>query len=175
MSENEIFEIVDEDNSVIGKAGRSECHGTPSLIHRTAHVIVCHPDGRILLQKRSQAKDIQPGKWDTSVGGHLMQREDFESAARREMEEELDIPRSLPLRHLFDLKIRNNLESENVRVFTLTYPGPFNYSKEEISEIKFWTLSEVRGEMQTGDIFTPNLIEELKGLYPGFDELEVSI
>lgn len=166
MSGNEIFEIVDENNSVIGKASRSECHSTPSLIHRTSHVIVSHPDGRILLQKRSQTKDIQPGKWDTSVGGHLMPHEDFESAARREMAEELDIPANLPLLRLFDLKIRNSRESENVRVFGLTYQGPFNYPGDEISEIKFWTLSELRGAMETGDIFTPNLIEELRRLYP---------
>ena len=62
---DEWFEIVDEHGKVAGKALRSECHGNPVLVHRTAHVMVFHPDGRLLLQKRSLKKDIQPGKWDT--------------------------------------------------------------------------------------------------------------
>jgi isopentenyldiphosphate isomerase len=161
---DEIFEIVDEDNRIIGTAKRSECHGNPSLIHRTAHVIVFHPDGRILLQKRSLGKDIQPGKWDTAVGGHLMPGEDFETAARREMVEELGIPDSLPLKHLFDSKIRNSIESENTRVFSTVYAGLFDFPKSEIDEVRFWTFCELRSEMET-DSFTPNLIVELRKLF----------
>ena len=89
MSE-ELFDIVDDNGNIIGTAPRSKCHGDPSLIHRTAHVFVFHPDGRqVLLQLRRKDKDIQPGKWDTSVGGHLDHGEDYETAARRELREEL--------------------------------------------------------------------------------------
>ena len=164
MEYDETFETVDEDNRIIGTAKRSECHGNPSLIHRTAHVIVFHPDGRMLLQKRSIKKDIQPGKWDTAVGGHLMPGEDFETAARREMVEELGIPDSLPLKYLFDSRIRNSTESENTRVFSTVYSGPFNFPENEIYEVKFWTVCELRKEMGT-DLFTPNLIAELGKLF----------
>ena len=164
MINDEIFEIVDEDNRVVGTAKRSECHGNPSLIHRTAHVIVFHPDGRILLQKRSMEKDIQPGKWDTSVGGHLMLGEDFETAARREMVEELGILDSLQLRNIFDSKIRNSIESENTRVFSTVCAGPFDFPKSEIDEVKFWTVCELRKGMEIG-LFTPNLIAELERLF----------
>ena len=164
MGPDEIFETVDEENRVVGTAKRSECHGNPSRIHRTAHVIVFHPDGRTLLQKRSMRKDLQPGTWDTAVGGHLMPGEDFETAARREMVEELGIPSSLPLKCLFDSKIRNSIESENTRVFSTVYAGPFNFPKSEIDEVRFWTVCELRREMEIGS-FTPNLIEELKRLF----------
>ena len=164
MGADETFETVDEDNRVVGTAKRSECHGNPSLIHRTAHVIVFHPDGRVLLQKRSMEKDIQPGKWDTSVGGHLMPGEDFEAAARREMAEELGTPSSFPLRRLFDSKIRNSIESENTRVFSAAYAGPFDFPESEIDEVRFWTACELRKGMAT-DTFTPNLIAELEKLF----------
>ncbi len=163
MQENEIFEIVDEDNNVTGTARRGECHGNPALIHRTAHVVVYHPDGRILLQKRSEHKDVQPGKWDTAVGGHLDVGEDFETAARREMNEELGIPGSLPLRKLFDLKIRNELESENVRVYAVTHSGPFEFPELEISELRFWKINELRDPANHSK-FTPNLCRELEML-----------
>lgn len=159
----EIFEIVDEDNNVIGTAKRSECHGNPSLIHRTAHVVVYHPNGRILLQKRTKTKDVQPGKWDTAVGGHLDPGENFEQGARREMNEELGIPIDVPLKHVFDSKIRNSIESENIRIFSTVFAGDFKLDPHEIEEIKFWEVNELRQAVQkTPNIFTPNLIEELK-------------
>ncbi|OGV50454.1 MAG: hypothetical protein A2X49_14790 [Lentisphaerae bacterium GWF2_52_8] len=163
MSGDEIFEIVDDHGFVVGCAPRRLCHDDPSLIHRCSHVVVYHPDGRILLQKRSSSKDIQPGKWDTAVGGHLQPGEDFESAALREMTEELGIPDTLPLRHICDTKIRNERESENVRVFSAVHPGPFSFPPEEIDEVRFWTKAELRAAVETADpSFTPNLRAELK-------------
>ena len=88
MAEEEWFDVVNEADEVIGRAPRRRCHGDPSLIHRTAHVAVTPPGGgALLLQLRARTKDIQPGKWDTAVGGHLRPGEDYEAAARREMNE----------------------------------------------------------------------------------------
>lgn len=162
----EYFDIVDEKGEIIGKALRSECHGNPDLIHRTVHVVVFHPDGRMLLQKRNEDKDIQPGKWDTAVGGHIDSGEDHETAVVRELEEELGVTANFAdLKFLMDDRIRNEIESENVRIFSLTHPGPFNFQKEEISEVKFWEICELRKAIaETPEIFTPNLIQEFKKL-----------
>ena len=82
----ELFDIFDAEGKHIGTAPRSRCHGDPSLIHRTSHVVVIHPDnGTILLQKRNLKKDIQPGKWDTAVGGHLALGEDFLTGAKTDI------------------------------------------------------------------------------------------
>jgi isopentenyldiphosphate isomerase len=158
--DNERFEIVDENDRVVGTALRRECHGNPALVHRTAHVVVRSGDGRMLLQKRSAGKDIQPGKWDTAVGGHLRPDESYEQAARREMAEEIGAPPGLPLRHLFDARIRNRVESENVRVFGLTYEGPFAAQAGEIEELRFWSPGETERALGTG-VFTPNLEAEI--------------
>ena len=73
----ELLDIYDASGARIGQASRRLCHGNPTLLHHTSHVIVIHPDrGHLLLQKRSLSKDIQPGKWDTAVGGHLDPGED---------------------------------------------------------------------------------------------------
>ncbi|MCK5249813.1 MAG: NUDIX domain-containing protein, partial [Spirochaetaceae bacterium] len=68
---NEIFDLVDDEDRVIGRAGRDEVHGNPALLHRVVHVLVFDGRGRIFLQKRAEDKDVQPGRWDTSVGGHV--------------------------------------------------------------------------------------------------------
>ncbi len=158
----ELFDIVDETGRVIGQAPRSRCHGDPSLIHRTAHVAVFHPDGkRILLQLRTKSKDIQPGKWDTAVGGHLNSGEEFEAAARREMKEELGLDPDLPLRFLFHSRIRNSVESENVGVFALVSEGPFQFQESEIDEVRFFTREELNAIRSA---CTPNLLLELEEL-----------
>lgn len=168
MSE-ELFDIVDENGVVIGTAPRSKCHGDPSLIHRTAHVFVFHPDGdHLLLQLRRMDKDIQPGKWDTSVGGHLDHGEDYETAARRELKEELGFSGNAELNFLFDDKIRNEIESENTRVYSIISEGPFSFQKSEIDDIRFWSFAEIDSELATGgSAFTPNLCLELKKLGRG--------
>lgn len=163
MTQDELFEIFDEHDSITGTAWRSECHGNPKLIHRTAHVVIYHPDGRILLQRRSMNKDIQPGKWDTAVGGHVMPGETYEQAATREMAEELGLSENTPIRFLFDAKIRNDIESENVRVFSAISTGPFNFQKEEIDEVAFWDIQMLKAP-EHRKIFTPNLVQELNRL-----------
>jgi len=160
----ELFEIYDEAGHCLGTAPRSACHGNPLLLHRTAHVVVFSTSGQVLLQKRSRHKDIQPGKWDTAVGGHLKPGESFEQAARREMQEELGLSPELPLRFLFYSKIRNSIESEDAAVFSVTSDGPFVFPPAEIDEVRFWSGPELRAGIGAGQ-FTPNLEQELELLF----------
>jgi isopentenyldiphosphate isomerase len=165
QNNTEMFEIVDDNDRVVGVAPRNKCHGNPELVHRTAHVVVFSSCGKILLQKRSADKDIQPGKWDTAVGGHLAPGETYLQAARREMHEEIGLPEDQQLNILFDNRIRNTVESENVRVFRTVSDGPFNPQSEEIDQLRFWTRGEIRRALGT-DTFTPNLETELLQIFP---------
>jgi len=154
----EIFDIVNAEDQVIGQAPRTRCHGNPSLIHRVAHVLVFDEAGRLLLQKRSATKDVQPGKWDTSVGGHLDPGEDYLSAAVREMQEELGISET-PLTFLYRYPLRNNFESENVATYLARHSGPFTFCLREIDAVRFWTAEEIDAELGSG-VLTSNFEEE---------------
>ena len=161
----EFFDIYDENGNHLGIAPRSECHRNPALIHCTAHIAVKHPEtGDLLLQKRRMDKDIQPGKWDTAAGGHLDAGESFETAAYRELAEELGVSEKVELHHLFDSRIRNEIESEDARVFKAFSEGPFNFQKEEIDEVRFFTADELK-DPQWRREFTPCLIGELERIY----------
>jgi len=67
----EWFPLVNEEGETIGKATRKECHSGSKLLHPVIHLHIFNKDGDLYLQKRSMNKDIQPGKWDTAVGGHI--------------------------------------------------------------------------------------------------------
>ncbi|PLX83360.1 MAG: NUDIX hydrolase [Desulfuromonas sp.] len=155
---SETFDIVDEEDRVIGQAPRTLCHGDPSLVHRAAHVLLFDSRDRLLLQKRSMDKDVQPGRWDTSVGGHLDPGEDYLAAACREMAEELGV-KGVALTRLYPSRIRNGFESENVVTFLARYDGRVEFARDEIDEVRFWSAEEIE-EGLGGEIFTPNFEEE---------------
>lgn len=84
---DELFDVVDERNEVIGQEERGTVHAQ-NLRHRAVHVFLVNKHGEVFLQKRSRLKDVHPGRWDSSAAGHLDAGEDYESAARRELREE---------------------------------------------------------------------------------------
>ncbi|MBO4632565.1 MAG: NUDIX domain-containing protein [Lentisphaeria bacterium] len=164
---NEYFDLIeDATGKIIGRASRSECHGNPALLHRSVRVIVYHPNQRsILLQKRSRNKDIFPGRWDMAVGGHVDSGETPDQAAVREMGEELGLPPTQPLRKLFQMKVRNHIESENVQTYSTVSDGPFQIQKQELDEVRFFSFDELRILLEKQpEQFTPLLIRELRVL-----------
>ena len=159
LQSGEHFDLVDELDHVVGRAHRDEVHGNPELIHRVVHVLVFNSAGELFLQKRVDTKVVQPGKWDTSVGGHVDAGEDYHSAARRETAEELAI-RDVPMERLYTYLHRNEFESEMVTTYLLIWDGTVTPDPDEIAEGRFWTLQEIERTEPT--LFTPNLLEELE-------------
>ena len=158
----EMLVLVDDDDRIIGTAPRSVCHGNPNLVHRAVHLLVFNSSGELYLQKRHETKIIQPGKWDSSVGGHLSPNETYEIAARRETHEELGFMPDV-LSFLFCMKIRNGIESENIKCFSTTFDGEVNPNKDEISEGRYWTNDQIMKGIGSG-VFTPAFIEEFRQL-----------
>jgi isopentenyldiphosphate isomerase len=149
MDPEERLEIVNYKGEVTGYASRSEIHGNPSMMHRVVHVLVFNSRGEILLQKRSQNKDVAPGKWDTSVGGHVAIGEDLVSSSRREMYEELGVEYHEP-EYLYSYTHSNIYETELVTTYRCFIEENFSFDREEIDEIRFWKFDEVRGVMGKG-------------------------
>ena len=120
----EIFDIVDRKDRIIGRASRDEVHGRPDLIHRVAHVLVFNGAGELFLQKRAADKIVQPGKWDTSVGGHVDLGEAYRAAAVRETAEELGIKAPAEsFEFLYKYLHSNDFESEYVSTYRLLWDG----------------------------------------------------
>ncbi len=156
----EIFPIVDAEGQVVGKATRGECHNGSRLLHPVVHLHVFNSKGEVYLQKRPEWKDIQPGKWDTAVGGHMDYGETPEEALRREVFEELGIKDFTPeaLGHyVFD----SQRECELVYVNRTTCDDPITPSTQELDGGRFWSVDEIRQAIGNG-ILTPNFESEFQ-------------
>ena len=158
MGAEEVFDIVDESGIVIGKATRAQVHADKSLIHRSVHIHVFDSNGRLFLQKRSMTKDVQPGKWDTSVGGHVDGGESVEKAAVREMGEELGI-RGVKPNFLYSYLWRSEIETELVSTFGVVWDKDIRLLESELDDGRFWEPEEIKEALGTG-LFTPNFEEE---------------
>ena len=153
----ELFPIVDEAGQVIGSATRGECHSGSKLLHPVVHLHVFDSQNRLYLQQRPLWKDIQPGKWDTAVGGHVDFGEEIADALRREVREELGIenfPPEFLLRYVFE----SEREKELVHVYKTVYEGAIRPSAE-LDGGRFWTLGEIREAIGAG-VLTPNFEQE---------------
>jgi len=161
MSE-ELLQIVDRNGNPVGTAPRSECHGNPQLIQAVVHLHLFDPTGRLYLQKRAATKDRYPGRWDSSVGGHVAPGETPDQAIRREALEELGIDLSEPaavteLRRLCPYIYSDEFETEYVVPYRLVYSGSVSPNPEELDQGAFFEVEEVRKRLKTQPgRFTPH-------------------
>ena len=168
VNPDELFPVVDPAGNVIGSATRSECHnGVSRPLHPVVHLHVCR-DGMLYLQHRSPLKDIQPGRWDTSVGGHVDYGESVADALRRESREELELDidgmeiLAIPP-YLFESPRERELINPHVVVISDgTEPSP---DPDEISEGRFWSIPEIERAIGTG-VLTPNFEQEFAIIKP---------
>jgi isopentenyldiphosphate isomerase/intracellular septation protein A len=150
--------LVDEQGKVIGKATRAAVHANKNLLHPVVHLHILNNKSEIYLQKRPLNKDIQPGKWDTAVGGHVMLGETIEQALKREVKEEVNI--SLNRADILVQYIwKTEIESELVFSFVLQHNETIIPNKNEVDECKFWTLNDIMKNLGKG-MFTPNFEHE---------------
>jgi len=154
MSEHdEIFDVVDSEDMVIGKASRHQVHNN-DLMHRSVHILVFNSTGSLFLQKRAMIKDESPGLWDSSAAGHVESGEDYISCAKRELNEELSIS-DVQLDEVLSIPAQSTTYWEHVRVYKCVTDSNICINKNEISEGKYIKLSEVRVLMQLNpDIHT---------------------
>lgn len=140
MSE-EIFDVVNDRDEVVGRATRKEVHAT-GLKHRAVHVLVFNSRGEVFLQKRSMLKDTARGKWDSSASGHLDAGEDYDACAVRELREEIGLSLSQPPRRLFKIDACPETGWEFCWVYRCESEGPFELHPDEI-ETGEWYAPEM--------------------------------
>lgn len=147
QNDDEIFDVVDENDEVVGKATRSEVHAK-NLLHRAVHVFVLNRNGDLWLQKRSLKKDKNPGVWDSSVSGHLDAGEDYLTAALRELQEEIGVEKQpSDLKEMARLKPCEETGWEHVRLYVTRHEGSLRFPAAEIESMMPFPLNEIRAWM----------------------------
>ena len=151
--------IVDEHNNETGSATRREMR-TKNLPHRATFIMVFNSSGQIFVQQRTETKDIYPGCYDAVAGGIVLEGETYETAAARELAEELGI-RDTGLTALFDFCHKDENNFVWGRAYSCTYDGPIILQEEEVAWGAFFSLDEVH-QFTASKPFTPDGLYVLK-------------
>ena len=136
----EIFDVVDEQDNVVGQLSRHEVH-RQKLLHRAVHVFVFNSRGEVFLQRRSKWKDSHPLRWDSSAAGHVNAGHTYDETAPREVEEELGV--SAPVEFLWNIAPGAPTGWEHVRLYRAQHDGPFKLNPAELDGGGFFTIEQV--------------------------------
>ena len=135
----EFFPVVEPSGLVVGRSTREYCHSGAKPLHPVIHIHIIDRYGRIYLQKRSMRKDIQPGKWDTAVGGHVSYGESILEAVYREASEELGFSEFNPI-HIMTYEFESSIEREMVNVFAVIGSYDLHPDLDEVDEGRWWDI-----------------------------------
>jgi isopentenyldiphosphate isomerase len=141
MSE-EIFDIVDDRDRVIGKQTRQEVHRR-GVKHRAVHLLVVNDRGEVYLQKRSFKKDTFPGAWDSSSSGHVDSGESYDACAIREPREEIGLFLKRTPKRLFKIDACPQTGQEFVWVYRSDFNGPFRLNPDEVECGAFFKIDHI--------------------------------
>jgi isopentenyldiphosphate isomerase/intracellular septation protein A len=166
LATEEWVPLVDEQGKIVGQAPRSQVHDGSKLLHPVVHLHLINRNKAILLQKRPLSKLIQPGKWDSAVGGHISAGETLELALKKEASEEIGlVDFSAKMYKVY--KWETEVEAELVYLFISFDFKNFKVHSDEVDEVRFWTKNQIENNLGKG-VFTPNfefefgLLKELK-------------
>lgn len=160
-NQEEVYDVVNELDEVIGTATRKQVHSDRSLLHRASGVFVFNTDRQLLMQKRSKTKDMYPGYWVFSVGGHVDSGTGYLETAKRELQEELGIDADIfPLEKMLQ---EDEHEREFWMCYALIHNGPFpNFNTIEADEVRFFSVTELVEHGKLGTLaLPPNVIKTL--------------
>jgi len=151
MSEEQILILVDDNDREIGTAPRSEAHRGAGKRHRAFVVLLINKKGEVLLQHRKNVK-LGGDRWDGSAISHVLVGENYSSAARRSIKNELGIDFFGAFidcgAFIYEEHYENDSENEYCKVLVGEWDGKFTANTLEMYEAKFVPLKHIIADMK---------------------------
>lgn len=153
LSPEELFDVVDESDSVIEVRTRSEVHRL-KLLHRAVHIFVFRSDQSMLIHLRTDTKEEFPSVWTSSASGHVTSGENYSTSAERELQEELGI--HAYLKRVIRVDACPDTSNEFTELFVAHSDDRINVDPEEIADVEWVALDEIERRLsQRPDDFSP--------------------
>lgn len=162
------IQIVDENDKPINQASIIEAH-EKGLIHRVVRIMVEDGKGNILLQKRSKHMLRWPNCWDNSAAGHVDASEDYLTAAKRELFEEIGIKAHQLVEmgtYYTDTKYQGYILRRFNRVYRVYIEEtPTQLDPNEVKEVEWFTLDEVKSLIKDVPIEVTDGLQDVVARY----------
>lgn len=160
MSE-EYLDIVNEQDEVVGKRKREVVY-RENFIHRIVIIVIQNDRGELALQLRGKNLSYMPLAWASTACGHVTSGEDYTTAANRELAEEAGI--EIPLKFIskdYYVNLTDKFKSF-MGVFSGVWNGGFKFPGNEVENIRFFSIEQVKNMIQSGEKFHPETLAALQ-------------
>lgn len=167
MSEDELLDLVDNDDNVIGTQWRLHAHANHLHNFRVINAFVINDEGKLWIPRRAPTKRLYPNGLDMSVGGHVEAGKGYESTFRRETLEELNLDiDTVPWKDLGHL----SPYKDNVNAFMHVYEIHMNtapqYNPDDFTEYFWLTPQELLERIHAGEYAKSDLPILVRRFYP---------
>ena len=151
---DELLDLVDEHDRVIGTVRKGATESDPGLLHREVAILI-HRGDELLWQLRSAAKTVMPLTWDLACAGHVGAGDKPDAAAHRELLEELGFDVDLVL--LERRLVRAPSEAYFAYVFAGAAPDGLEpvLDRDEVAAIEWCDEREYRRWRASGRLLSP--------------------
>jgi len=145
----ELFDIIDDNDNVIGQAARSDVHRS-GLLHRGVHLLLFDREGRLLIQKRSADRKQYASLWDCSVSEHVKAGESYLEAAMRGAKEELGVD-GIALEQVVKFKLNYGPNDNEVSMVFKgrANPDAAHFDPGEIESIQWFSMHNLKTAMES--------------------------
>lgn len=171
MTAEEILDLVNDKDEIIGEIERSKANSQKDLIHREIVILLLDKTNKILIQKRSKTKKIFPGVWILSVAGHVPKGAEPDKIAHEELKEELGFDTKLIF---VDKQLMKYPNESNFAYFYLgNIPKATQYKLDptETDEVKTINYDDYKKMTQIGEEFQEGSVYFLEKFWSGaYDE-----
>jgi len=157
----EMVDIVDEQDKVIGRTTRREAHAK-GLLHRVVHVVVENGAGKILCLKRGQNVDTRPG-FISNCAEHVKAGQGYEATAKRATKEELGVAANP--KFLGTIPVYDGAHNTIIGCYKANHEGPFKIDETELEKAEFRGLEEIKDGIGRGEKYSPTFIKVIGKIY----------
>ena len=129
---------------------------------KSSTVLIFNNKGELALQFRAHNDNSFPSHWDFSASGGINPEEDYNSAAKRELKEELGIDTDVRFiceeHYIYPAWNPSNTRDVKVFFFEAFHNGPFYPDPEEVEKVQSFKLETIKQMMESGQKFHPEFI-----------------
>lgn len=166
MSEDELLDLVDDNDNVIGTQWRLNAHANNLHNFRVINAFIVNEEGKLWIPRRSSTKRMYPNGLDMSVGGHVEAGEGYEATFRRETKEEINIDiDTVPWKDLGPLSPYKDDVNAFMHVYEIRQNNAPDYNPDDFTEYFWLTPKELIERIDAGEYAKSDLPKLVKHFY----------
>ena len=148
---DEILDIVNEHDQVIGQKLRSEVYAQNMTNFRVINGFILNNQGKLWIPRRTAHKRLMPLHLDCSVGGHVEAGETYQTAFVRELKEELNLEAAtIDYQMIGSMNPHEDFVSAFMQIYLIKYNKSPDYNRNDFTEYYWMSLDELLEKIYQG-------------------------